>query len=91
MSRLLNLVKYVMLMKECSNWLALHARSLAHNTQDVIIMSFNRALSEKDAFLYCGHGSRMKNLTWQDIEKLNVKAVPLLFGCNSGRLERMGR
>ncbi len=27
----------------------------------------------------------------QEIEKLQVRAVPLLFGCNSGRLERIGR
>lgn len=49
------------------------------------------ALSEMDAFMYCGHGSRMKTITSQEIEKLNIRALPLLFGCNSGRLERLGR
>ncbi|TRY63276.1 hypothetical protein TCAL_04651 [Tigriopus californicus] len=49
------------------------------------------ALSEMDAFMYCGHGSRLKTITSQEIEKLNIRALPLLFGCNSGRLERLGR
>jgi hypothetical protein len=41
--------------------------------------------------MYIGHGSTLKNFSAQEIEKLNVRAVPLLFGCNSGKLERMGR
>eukprot|EP00095_Tigriopus_kingsejongensis_P012131 maker-scaffold1116_size61586-snap-gene-0.9 protein:Tk12131 transcript:maker-scaffold1116_size61586-snap-gene-0.9-mRNA-1 annotation:"hypothetical protein LOTGIDRAFT_230378" len=49
------------------------------------------ALSEMDAFMYCGHGARMKTINSQEIEKLNIRALPLLFGCNSGRLERLGR
>ena len=50
-----------------------------------------KVLSEMDAFMYCGHGANLKNFTSQDIEKLNARAIPLLFGCNSGRLERLGR
>ena len=50
-----------------------------------------RVLSEMDAFMYCGHGSNLKNMPAQEIEKLNVRALPLLFGCNSGRLSRLGR
>ena len=49
------------------------------------------ALSSMDAFMYCGHGSKVKTISSQEIEKLNVRAVPLLFGCNSGRMERLGR
>ena len=49
------------------------------------------ALSSMDAVMYCGHGSRLKNMSHQEIERLNVRAVPLLFGCNSGKLERIGR
>ena len=52
---------------------------------------FQAALSHKDAFMYCGHGVVMKTISAQEIEKLRVRAVPLLFGCNSGRLERLGR
>ena len=50
-----------------------------------------KVLSEMDAFMYCGHGSSLKNFSSQEIEKLNARAVPLLFGCNSGKLERYGR
>ena len=50
-----------------------------------------KVLSEMDAFMYCGHGGSLKNLPAQEIEKMNIRAVPLLFGCNSGRLSRMGR
>jgi len=49
------------------------------------------ALTEKDAFMYCGHGGRLKTLSGQDIERLRARAVPLLFACNSGRLDRVGR
>ena len=50
-----------------------------------------KVFSEMDAYMYMGHGSTLKNFSAQEIEKLNVRAVPLLFGCNSGKLERMGR
>lgn len=49
------------------------------------------ALSEMDAFVYIGHGGNMKTISGQEIEKLRVRAVPLLFGCNSGKMERLGR
>ena len=49
------------------------------------------ALSEMDVFMYCGHGGNMKNLTGQQIEKIGVRAIPLLFGCNSGKMESLGR
>ena len=50
-----------------------------------------KVLSEWDAFVYCGHGPTMENLPSKEIEKMNIRAVPLLFGCNSGRLSKMGR
>ncbi len=34
---------------------------------------------------------RLETIRSQEIERLRVRAVPLLFGCSSGRLERMGR
>ncbi len=50
-----------------------------------------KVLSEMDAYMYCGHGSTLKKFPPQEIEKLNIRALPLLFGCNSGRLQRLGR
>lgn len=52
---------------------------------------FRDALTSGDALMYCGHGAKMKTLSGQEIERLSVRAVPLLFGCNSGRMERFGR
>ena len=49
-----------------------------------------KVLSEMDAFVYCGHGN-LKILPRSEIEKMNVRAVPLLFGCNSGKLSRVAR
>jgi len=51
----------------------------------------HKVLSEMDAFIYCGHGSTMASLPQNEIEKMNIRAVPLLFGCNSGRLSKMAR
>jgi separase len=48
-------------------------------------------LCRKDAFVYCGHGSGSTYISSDDIEKLRVRAVPLLLGCSSGQLVRMGR
>lgn len=39
---------------------------------------------------YNGHGSGMEYLTGERIEKLNVKAIVLLFGCNSIKLIPIG-
>jgi len=49
------------------------------------------ALQGKDAFIYAGHGSGSKYLSCEEVEKLRVGAVPLLLGCSSGQLVRMGR
>ena len=50
-----------------------------------------KVLSEMDTYIYCGHGDGRKNLPTQEIEKINIRAVPLLFGCNSGRLNKFAR
>lgn len=50
-----------------------------------------QALQGKDAFMYCGHGSGSKYLPRDEVEKLRVRAVPLLLGCSSGELTRVGR
>ena len=48
-------------------------------------------LSEWDAYMYGGHGANLKNVPLQEIEKLHIQAVPLLFGCSSGKMEWFGR
>ena len=48
-------------------------------------------LCRKDALVYCGHGSGSAYISGDDIEKLRVRAVPLLLGCSSGQLVRLGR
>ena len=50
-----------------------------------------KALQGKDAFMYCGHGSGSKYLSPDMVEKLRVRAVPVLLGCSSGELVRLGR
>ena len=50
-----------------------------------------KVLSEMDAFIYCGHGSTMPSLPPKEIERMNIRAVPLLFGCSSGKLSTIGR
>ena len=50
-----------------------------------------KVLSEMDAMIYCGHGPSLKSLPQKKIETMNIRAVPLLFGCNSGRLSKEGR
>ena len=66
-----------------------------------------RVLQDKDAYMFCGHGSGTKFLSGDEVrteyikiqiskslnkvEKLRVHAVPLLLGCSSGQLARHGR
>lgn len=50
-----------------------------------------RVLEGMDAFMYCGHGSSLRTMPTTEIEKLRVRAMPLLFGCRSGQMARMGR
>ena len=49
------------------------------------------ALQGMDAFMYMGHGSSLRTMPSSEIEKLRVRAMPLLFGCRSGQMSRMGR
>jgi len=49
------------------------------------------ALQNKDAFMYCGHGSGSRYLSGDQVQKLRVRAVPCLMGCSSGQLIRLGR
>ena len=41
--------------------------------------------------MYCGHGSGSQYLSGDEIERIRVRGVPLLLGCSSGQLDRMGR
>ena len=50
-----------------------------------------QVLGTKDAFIYSGHGSGSQYLSSDEIEKLKVRLVPLLFGCSSAQLNRYGR
>eukprot|EP00088_Acartia_fossae_P018578 TRINITY_DN20736_c0_g1_i1.p1 TRINITY_DN20736_c0_g1~~TRINITY_DN20736_c0_g1_i1.p1 ORF type:complete len:248 (+),score=29.61 TRINITY_DN20736_c0_g1_i1:169-912(+) len=50
-----------------------------------------KVLGNKDAFIFSGHGSGSKYLSSDEIEKLQVRVVPLLLGCSSGELSRYGR
>ena len=50
-----------------------------------------RVLQAKDAYMFCGHGSGSKWLSGDEVEKLRVRAVPMLMGCSSGQLTRYGR
>lgn len=50
-----------------------------------------RVLQAKDAYMFCGHGSGSKWLSGDEVEKLRVRAVPMLMGCSSGQLARHGR
>jgi len=59
--------------------------------QEPSMPDMKRFLTEMDAYMYMGHGSSEKYLPGQEVKKLEVRALPLLFGCNSGRLSRLGR
>ena len=49
------------------------------------------ALQGKDAYMYIGHGSGCQYIPMSEVEKLRVRAVPMLLGCSSGKMERKGR
>ncbi|XP_063934531.1 separin-like [Zophobas morio] len=48
------------------------------------------ALSKKDIYVYCGHGSGEKYIKGEAIRRIDCRAVSLLFGCSSGRLKQLG-
>ncbi|KAI4482686.1 hypothetical protein M0804_008539 [Polistes exclamans] len=51
---------------------------------------FEDALVNYDILMYNGHGSGIQYLPGERIEKLKVKAIVLLFGCNSIRMASVG-
>ncbi|XP_063237916.1 separin [Bacillus rossius redtenbacheri] len=51
---------------------------------------FGSALQESDIFAYFGHGSGVQYLGNRQIQRLQVNAVTLLFGCNSTGLTSFG-
>ena len=51
----------------------------------------SKVLGEKDAYIYAGHGDGSKYISHSEIEKLKIRTVPLLLGCSSGELRRLGR
>jgi len=50
-----------------------------------------KALGQKDAYVYSGHGDGTRYITNSEIEKLKIRGVSLLLGCSSGELKRAGR
>ncbi|KAI4480693.1 hypothetical protein M0802_014165 [Mischocyttarus mexicanus] len=51
---------------------------------------FEDALVNYDILMYNGHGNGIQYLPGERIEKLKVKAIVLLFGCNSIRMAPVG-
>ncbi|KAK2582701.1 hypothetical protein KPH14_004975 [Odynerus spinipes] len=51
---------------------------------------FEDALVDYDVLMYNGHGSGIQYLPGERIEKLKVRAIVLLFGCNSIKLIPIG-
>ena len=47
-------------------------------------------LSKKDAYIYAGHGGGTF-MTNEEIKKLRIRSVPILLGCRSVELVRLGR
>lgn len=54
------------------------------------VTSFGQALVDHDILMYIGHGSGIQYLPGNQIEKLRVRALPLLFGCSSLKLLPVG-
>ncbi|XP_043467216.1 separin [Leptopilina heterotoma] len=51
---------------------------------------FEDALVNHDILMYAGHGSGIQYLYVEEIERLRVKAIVLLFGCSSLKLTPVG-
>ncbi|XP_031835603.1 extra spindle pole bodies like 1, separase isoform X2 [Nomia melanderi] len=65
------------------NW-----RSMYHVEPQVEV--FEDALINNDILMYNGHGNGIQYLPGEQIERLRVKAVVLLFGCSSVKLLPIG-
>ncbi|RMX47888.1 hypothetical protein pdam_00010648, partial [Pocillopora damicornis] len=48
---------------------------------------FRSALTDHDLFIYFGHGTGREFLQGDDIQRLDCRAVTLLMGCSSGKLQ----
>ncbi|CAG0900805.1 unnamed protein product [Darwinula stevensoni] len=48
-------------------------------------------LASFDLFLYCGHGSGTKFLPSIEVQRMECRALALLFGCSSGKLVQYGK
>ncbi|XP_041371410.1 uncharacterized protein LOC121384969 [Gigantopelta aegis] len=49
------------------------------------------ALTTRDLFVYCGHGSGSKYFHGDDLQLLSCQAAVLLMGCSSGELQVRGQ
>lgn len=48
------------------------------------------ALTQRQVFVYCGHGGGQQHLPGRVLRRLPRCAASLLMGCSSGRLTRTG-
>ncbi|XP_076756318.1 extra spindle pole bodies like 1, separase [Xylocopa sonorina] len=51
---------------------------------------FEDALINRDILMYNGHGNGIQYLSGEQIERLRVKSIVLLFGCSSVKLLKVG-
>lgn len=51
---------------------------------------FEDALINRDILMYIGHGSGIQYLPAEQIERLKVKSIVMLFGCSSLKLFKIG-
>lgn len=49
-----------------------------------------KSVTDFDLFIYCGHGSGENYMPPEGFLKINTRAVSLLMGCSSGKLEQGG-
>ncbi|XP_026674527.1 separin [Ceratina calcarata] len=52
--------------------------------------AFENALINRDILIYIGHGSGIQYLPPEQIERLRVKSIVMLFGCSSLKLFKIG-
>lgn len=50
-----------------------------------------KVVSNKDVYIFSGHGDGQIYLSGDELERLRVRLVALLFGCSSGKLSSLGR
>ncbi|KAK3602692.1 hypothetical protein CHS0354_017898 [Potamilus streckersoni] len=52
---------------------------------------FTEAITAHDLMIYCGHGSGSQYLNKDELQHLRARAVAILMGCSSGRLQVHGQ